>query len=415
MKHKLRLHLMGIVILVFCVSCGQSVKETVKPVNPGVASGQFKRVVIVPFADLTPASSLQDHCRRNVLVLESLQDALYQAGFVSAAEEDVVQYLMDRGIIQASTGGPAPYRTAHLEQELQENWSDHMKQEIENEIYQDMISSRPIKKQAQKQIALNTQALKELGNAFGADYIVRGRIVEFRTDHQDSLNPMRTGLIPFVFKSGQRTLFGVAESEEYENIDMDAIEDYDRMRHLFWGAGRFMTGLIGEKQGQIPGATVQVRVLVQDAGTGDVLWLNRAEACAMPRSAFADPNAELLVAKSIYQAVNSLVTDFAAAVSSGRIARTEKKVSLPELEQESKVEAFEVEAAAEKAERSALVAKESAQQAKASAADAKVFAKQSEGAASEAKKASGEAKNAVKRASEATNKSEKIFEKIIAK
>ena len=76
MKHKLRLHLVGILILVFCVSCGQSVTETIKPAVPA-ASGQFMRVVIVPFADYTTASSLSEHCRRNALVLEYLQLFFY--------------------------------------------------------------------------------------------------------------------------------------------------------------------------------------------------------------------------------------------------------------------------------------------------------------------------------------------------
>jgi len=417
MKHQFKLHLMGILILVFCVSCGQSVKETVKPVTPGAAGDQFKRVVIVPFADHTPASSLQDHCRRNVLVLESLQDAFYRAGFISAAEEDVVKYLMGRGVIQASNPDSAAYRTASLEQELRENWSNEMKEELEEVIYHQMTSGSS-GNQTQSPIALSSQILKDMGNAFGADYIVRGRIIEFRSDQVDSFNPIRTGIIPFVFKSGQRTIFGMAESEGYEKVDMDAIEDYDRLRNLFWGAGRFLTGLIGEKQGQVPGATVQLRVLVQDVETGDVLWLNRAEACAIPRTAFADPDAVQLFAKSIDQAANSLVNDFASALASGSIAVTRKKLAATDTEAESKIEDFAAEIAAEKAERSALEAKESAQEAKDAAADAKTAAQEAGEAkvfAKQAEDSAAEAKDAVKKASEATKKSEKIFEKIIAK
>jgi hypothetical protein len=415
MKRKLRLHLIGIVILVFCVSCGQSVKETVKPVTPGTASDQFKRVVIVPFADHTPASSLQDHCRRNVLVLEALQDALFQAGFISAAEEDVVEYLMNQGVIQAPQGS-ASYRTAAVERELQEGWSGEMKEELEEVIYQEITTGSSEGKQ--KPIALNTQILKEMGNAFGADYIVRGRIIEFGADQKDSFNPLRTGLVPFVFKSGQRTVFGVAESEGYENIDMEAIEEYDRMRAMLWGAGGFLTGLIGEKQGRVRGATVQIRVLVQDARTGEVIWLNRAEACAAPSSAFAEQAPDLLIAKAIDKAVNSLVGDFVSAYNTGRVAKTAKRVSAPESETASKVDTLMVDAAAEKAERSAQEAKESALQAEDAAAEARAAAKEAGEAkvfAQQAEDSAAEAKNAVKKASEATSKSEKIFEKIIAK
>lgn len=390
MKHKLRLHLIGIVILLFCVSCGQSIKETVKPVIPEAASGQFKRVVIVPFADHTQASSLYDHCRRNALVLEAVQDALYKTGFISAAEEDVVQYLMEQQVIQVSSSDSAPSGIANLEREMHGGWSDQMKEEIEEIIFQEITSSRAEKNQTQKPVALNHQLLKELGNTFGADYIVRGRIIEFRPDQKDSFNPLSTGIIPFVFKSGQRTIFGVAESEGYEKVDMDAIENYDRLRAMGWGAGGFVTGLIGDKQGRVSRATVQIRVLVQDARTGQVIWLNRAEACAAPSSAFAEQKPELLFGPAIDQAVNSLIGDFAAALNSGRIAAMEKKVSAPEVEKGPEV----TEGASEEAERSAMEARESARQ---------------------AEEAAAQAKEAVERAREASDKSEKVFEKIIEK
>jgi len=423
MKHKLRLHLVGILILVFCVSCGQSVTETIKPAVPA-ASGQFMRVVIVPFADHTPASSLSDHCRRNVLVLEYLQDALYQAGFISAPEEDVVQYLVDRGVIHAARGNSGSSGTAQLEKELAEGWSDDMKDEIKNVIAE-------TRKQyggggEQKSIALDTKTLTSLGNAFHADFIVRGRIVEFNTAQIDSFNPLRTGLIPFVFKSGQRATLGMAETEMYEYVDKDSDVNYDLMRNFFWGAGGFLTGLIGEKQGRVPGATVQIRALVQDARTGDVVWLNRAEACSLPRSAFSDPATDRLFAKAIDRAVKSLVDDFANAYASGRTATSARVSAVSEESAEgSEIEAFAVEVAAERAERSAKEAKESAEQAEAAAGEAKEsalktgeakeFAQNAEAAAAEAQKASGDAKDAVKRASEASVKSEKIFKKIIAK
>jgi len=358
------------------------------------------RVVIVPFADYTSASSLSDHCRRNALVLEYLQDALYEAGFISAPEEDVVQYLVDRGVIYAAQGKSDFSGTALLEKELAADWSDQMKEEIQDVIDQTRKQDRG--NRDQRSIALDRKTLTDLGNAFRADYIVRGRIVEFNTAQIDSFNPLRTGIIPFVFKSGQRATLGMAESEMYEFFDMDSVKEYESLRHMLWGAGGFLTGLIGDEQGRVPGGTVQIRALVQDAKTGDVVWLNRAEACSLPRSAFSDPATDRLFAKAIDKAVNSLVDDFANAYASGRIATSARVPAVSEASAEgSGIEAFAVEVAAEKAERSAKEAKE--------------FAQNAEAAAAEAQKASGDAKDAVKKASEASVKSEKIFEKIIAK
>ena len=409
MKRQFKLHLMGILILVFCVSCGQSVKETIKPVVPGAASDQFERVAIVPFADHTSASSLSNHCRRNTLVTEALQDALYGAGYISVAQEDVVQYLIDTGVIYPSSGISDSSGTAAIERELSGEWSDQMKEELEDVISQTNRQTQGTNDR--KTIALDRKTLTNMGSVLNADYIVRGRIIEYRTDQIDTFNPVRAGIVPVVFKSGQRTTLGMAESELYEYVDEESLIDYDSMRDMIWGAGGFVTGLIGEKQGRVPGTTVQIRVLVQDAKTGDVVWLNRAEASAIPRSAYADPDTDFLFSKAIERAVNSLVDDFANAAASGRFARTEKERSTSETEQETGVDAFAAEMAAEKAERSAREAKDAADEARGyaqQAGEAKGYAEQAENAA-------GEAKDAVKRASAASVKSEKIFKKIIAK
>ena len=377
MKRKLSLGLIGIFFLVLCVSCGQTVKETIKPVVP--AGGQFTRVVIVPFADHTPESSLYDHCRRNTLVLEALQDALYQAGFIPAAQEDLVKHMVDKGVIKEFSGGSDTY---FLDKELQGSWSDEMKEEMGEVIYQEIISNKSGGYQANRPVAMDRETLQDLGSAFGADYVIRGRIIEFGTDQQDTFNPIRTGLIPFVFKSTLRTGFGVAETETYDfiEVDKDEIKDYDIVRDWFWGGGAFVTGLIGEKQGQVPGATVQIRLLVQDARTGNVLWLNRAETCTIPRTAYADPDTNQLIKKSIEQAVNSLVSDFASAEASGRLATSVKKI----------------QPAGE-----AVVSDDEAAQA--------------ERAAIEAKEAAARAEEAARKASEATSRSEKIFKKALNK
>ena len=377
MKRKLSLGLIGIFFLVLCVSCGQTVKETIKPVVP--AGGQFTRVVIVPFADHTPESSLYDHCRRNTLVLEALQDALYQAGFIPAAQEDLVKHMVDKGVIREFSGGSDTY---FLDKELQGSWSDEMKEEMGEVIYQEIISNKSGGYQANRPVAMDRETLQDLGSAFGADYVIRGRIIEFGTDQQDTFNPIRTGLIPFVFKSSLRTGFGVAETETYDfiEVDKDEIKDYDIVRDWFWGGGAFVTGLIGEKQGQVPGATVQIRLLVQDARTGNVLWLNRAETCSIPRTAYADPDTNQLIKKSIEQAVNSLVSDFASAEASGRLATSVKKI-------QPAGEAVVSDDAAAQAERAAI----------------------------EAKEAADKAEEAARKASEATSRSEKIFKKALNK
>jgi hypothetical protein len=277
-----------------------------------------------------------------------------------------------------------------------------MKDVFQDEIYQAMRSAASDNNQ--EAIALDREFLQNMGQDFGTDYVVRGRIIEFGTDQKDSFNPVRTGMIPFVFKSSKRTIFGVAESETYENIDVDQdlMEGYDRMRGFGWGAGQFVTGLIGDKEGRVNGATVQVRLLVQDAKTGEVVWLNRAEACSTPNSAFADQEPDTLIAKAIDQVISSLVADFASAFHSGRIAETGQVAE----KEEAPIIA---EPVTEKMDdRYSQEAKDAAEKAVKAADESKMYAQ-------DAEKAAAEAKDSVKQASEASRKSEKIFEKIITK
>jgi hypothetical protein len=365
------------------------------------------------------------------LVLEALQDALYQVGFIPAPQEDVVQYLLDRGVIQASSGGSAG--TASLEQELRENWSDEMKEVIEKEIYQHMTSNQS--RGDQKHIAVDSQMLRDFGNVFGADYVVRGRIIEFRLGREDTFNPLKTHFIPFVFKSGKRTIFGITDSDAYEAIDKAALggtlrqivsrtdspssvslftvdrvfdmEDVEAVDAVGLGAGGFATGLV-ERTGRVPKATVQLRVLVQDARTGKVIWLNRAEVSTTPQTAYAKHDRYALFATAIGEAVQSLVRDFAGALASGTVAGMDTVEAAVAEEGAEAAEAEEVTA-------EVVAAEEAAAEAKKAAGKAKESARLAEEAAAQAIKASGEAEEAVQKADKASVKTERIFEKIIAK
>lgn len=425
MKCILKLHLVGILILVFCVACGHSVKQTVEPVIPTTAGDQFKRVVILPFADFTPvphngfapgSSFYNDYYRRNALIIDAFQGALYRDGFLPAApQEDIQKYLLDQGIIK----GASISSISSLQDELQENWSDQMKEEIGS-----VISHEESRNQSQtpvKTVALNRQAVKSLGNAFGADYIVRGQVMEFRSDQVGTLNPLRTGIVPCILNSTHRTFGGIAEAEPYQQIDMDqdSADQYNRLRHMFFGLGALINPIIGEKGGRVPGSTVQISVLVHDAKTGDVVWFNRVETIAITRSAWADPDADLLFPKAIATSVNSLADDFTMALNSGRVPVShEKQTAVESTGEGSEIESFATEVAAERAEQSAREAGESAEQASQSADEARDYAQQAGEAkvyAQQAEDSAEEAKDAVKRASEASVKTEKIFKKIIAK
>ena len=405
MRIALKGFLVGISVLIFSVSCSQVAKETVSPVTTNPAGGQFKKVVILPFADYTDISSPYQHWRRNALVLEAMQDEFYRAGYISEVEEDVVQYLIDQGVIQSVDD--LWKGTAYLDRELDENWSEEMKEEIEGVIMQVMAAREARRKygQAQQLIALDTGMIKQIGENFGADYIVRGRIMEFRAAQEDTYNPFKTGIVSFIFKTGNRMSFGVSEAELYEMISKAgagaagaSVMAFQFTNHAWpvhttaWGAVGAGVGILAHKGGKVPDATVQVRVLVQDARTGEVIWLNRAETRVVPQTAFAEHDRNILFAKAINETARSLVDNFVTTLESGMLPEI-RYVTQEEVDIRAK-EAFD--------------AKEAAEEAKKAAYKAKMAAEEAGDAASRAE----EAEEGAKKSSE---KSEKIFKKTTTK
>ena len=391
------------------------------PVIPEPADGRLKRVVILPFADYTSSFAAYGNWRMNVLVHEAVQDEFYRAGFIPAAEEGVSKFLTNKGVLKPTIEVSA--ETVSLQRELDAEWSNRLKTEFRKAMSQN-IAAQIKRGHIQKPNALDSQTIKEMANTFGADYIIRGRVIDFRIAHQDTFNPFKTGILPVVLKVGQRTVFGLAETETYETIDREAIDraferakaddtdlrypwptsiDYKRLNAMVWGGGGLITGALGQKQGLVPEATVQLRMLVQDALTGEIVWLNRAEVRTSPMSVWEKDDRDGLFATSLKKTVKSLVDNFVATLESGGIAKIDRQglTIAAEMIKVSKKEASEAREAAAEARKAAAKANESA--------------KQSKNAVDQAGIASSEARDAAHDAQAASGKSEKIFLKIIKK
>ncbi|MFC1884318.1 hypothetical protein ACFL2O_06085 [Thermodesulfobacteriota bacterium] len=405
MRIALRIVLLGVVLLL-SLSCAQVARETVSPVTPSPADGQVKKVVILPFADYTEVTSPYRHWRRNTLVLEAIQDEFYRAGYISEVEEDVVRYLISQGVINSAD--EIWKDTASLDREMDENWSEEMKEEIQRVILEAVAAKEARKKYgaSQQLIALDTEMIKRIGSVFGADYIVRGRIVEFRSGQEDTYNPFKTGIVSFIFKTGNRMSFGHSEADLYEMISKAgagaagaSVMAFQFTNHAWpvhtaaWGAVGAGVGYLAHKGGRVPDATVQVRALVQDARTGEVIWSNRAETRTVPLTAFAEQDRNILFAKSIHETAKSLVENFVTTLETGMVPEIRRVVSQEEIEMKAK-EAHELQEAAEEAKKAAYKAKMAAEEAEDSAVRAE------------------EAEDGARKSSE---KSEKIFKKTTKK
>jgi len=363
---KLKYIALVIVMVLMSAACGQVTKETVSPVPTDKIKSSGKRVVIMPFADYTPDSSPEFFWRRNLLVNESLEDEFARYGLMTALSEDVVDYLLGEHIIEPPEifFADTPNNNYMRSEVDSGEWSTAMMDELKYAITRnDELEKKDKKRQAMAggsqgsslHISLNSDEVSKIGDFFGADYIVRGRLIEFEKGvAKDDFNPFHVGMLPFFFNSSQRLLFGLAKSENYELMDKMAIggilgavagnankntpfsdskksttsghplfgstvtktSDYHALNTALWGVAGASAAYLAHNGGKVPRAVVQIRIMVQDAHTGRLVWSNRSEVEVIPESMYAEQDYRKLIAKAIRRATSSLVRSFISTVES---------------------------------------------------------------------------------------------------
>jgi outer membrane protein OmpA-like peptidoglycan-associated protein len=172
---------------------------------------------------------------------------------------------------------------------------------------------------------LTPQEVVKIGRHFSADYIVRGRIIQYKDRQDPSWNPAKKGVITFVTGVTSKLAFGQAESEKYDEwnntlagasnaASISALTN-DHLSHVIgWGSAGAVLGNLAHHSGKIPQAVVQLRIWVQDAYTGNVVWTNRIDVKVSPESVLADYQYDALFEKATEQAISTLVDDFAQAI-----------------------------------------------------------------------------------------------------
>jgi hypothetical protein len=361
---KLQVLIPIMLVFTFLTACGTVTVDSVHPVVRTADLGKEKTIVILPFADYTPADTPAAYWRRNMLIMEALQDEIIRFGYAPSLTEDVIAYLSSQNIIQPDAEFQEDSTAnAVLKAELAKDWSDSMKLEIAKALQSNLDTARQKSSTNQdarpKSIALDQDAIQKIGTTFNADYVVRGRIMVFQNGREDSFNPLQTGVLPFFFNFSSRTLFGIAESEKYEMIDKMAIggllgaafamddwpkndetitsmsEDHPRFggglitetvadtnfNRAVWGVAGAGLGYLAHQGGRVDNATVQLRMLVQDTKTGEIVWTNRAEAKTMTQSAYSKKDPDVLMARAIQQVCERLFDNFAATDTDRRIVR----------------------------------------------------------------------------------------------
>src|SRR5210317_301171 len=218
-----RFFLYGFLAL-FVSGCGSghSVTETLHiPDAPaaGYVCATDKTVVLLPFADYSSGDDVISVYERSRNVSESLTDKFVGKGFKLPIQEDVTQYLVDTNIIRL----PPQQGSSRLSKELDGEWSDMMKEEFEKWIEADKEQNRALSggagnpSNAPGVHGLNQTSISKIGRKFNADYIVRGRIIEYNLQKEHTWSMKKRGVLPFIMKGTTQAAFGFAQTEEYDN------------------------------------------------------------------------------------------------------------------------------------------------------------------------------------------------------
>jgi hypothetical protein len=334
-KFKYLLYLLSAVLV---MGCGQTVVETLYvPDAPDPnAPGNGQTIVVLPFADYTYADSLAGAYRRNLSISEAVTDRLVSNGFGLAIQEDVFGYLVAEKIISV-----APYdehNTTSLSEELNNEWSDVMKNQLRGYIQNQKMHSGKTVSESPGVHALNQAAVAKMGRKFNADYIVRGRILEFKTREEHTWAPWKKGLLPFITGTTSQAMNGFARSDTYDEwgqmlaggtwgallgnaagvpFNPDSGNTLFGMsgtmsNTVFWGAAGMVAGNMAKNGGKVDQAVVQLRIWVQEASTGNLVWTNRVDVKVSPESIMAESQYDALFDQAIQKGVNTLIDNFVA-------------------------------------------------------------------------------------------------------
>jgi len=306
------LKLFGIgVFIFFLISCRQmSYFETARPTLPGPDNRMPKKVVIMPFADYSPYSSLYGYLQRNVFLMESLNENLFNEGLIPALNEDVVKYLFMRGIIRDRSSEGISSETISMLNYMEGGWSNDLKRAIGDEVRNNMLISGKRLKNAgiTDSVALDGGMVRRLGKTFGASYIIRGRIVEFGSGKKDAFHPSKTGALSFFFKLGHKAMFGVARSDTYEEFEGFTLSNPMDMAY----AENSGTSAKGDRiLSSFVDPVVRLLMIVQDASSGMVIFSDIIDVSSV--SIFGDSkeqDRDEVVAQSIHKGVKKLISGF---------------------------------------------------------------------------------------------------------
>lgn len=330
--NRLKCLLIGILAMSLA-GCGQTVIETLNvpnAVSPD-APGKGMTAMIMPFADYSYGDSLASAHRRNLKVTETLTDHLVANGFGLPVQEDVFFYLVDQNIINIVSYEET--KSNSLSNELSGDWSPQMKGHIRKYLAEQQSTGAKNVATSPGTHGLTTNTVAKMARKFNADYIVRGRILEYKTRQEATWAPWKKGILPFISGTTSQMLYGFAGSDQYDEMgmmvsgatigalaahgghypfDTDDIISGSAVtgNDIAWGLIGAGLGKMSYNAGRVDQAVVQMRIWVQEAASGNVVWTNRIQVQVSPESVFSDSQYDVLFDQAIEKGVSTLIDNF---------------------------------------------------------------------------------------------------------
>lgn len=347
--------------------CGEKMSVTVAPAStPAIGSTPSIRLAILPLADYTVGSSPDNALRRQVKLTSAIAHELAKRGIYTAVNEDVIQCLLDLGIISLKKKRRWSQVDDFLARERASGWTDAMYEELKSfAASTDVITEASMRKTSK--IGLDKAAIKNIGRELGVDFVLRGRIVEYEVRDKKSFNPLERGLLPVIFDVGSTSFFGVARSDKYDlwhELSIGALtgaiigpdighpfttkdKEVVKSTHprfsstvtktsggfkyaaglnsFFWGGTLAGAAYLASKGGKVPEAVVQIALALQETQTGRVLWANRVEIAIQPESIWSDAGERVQMDHAVEAAASLLVASlYQAMTSTGKVSTPRK-------------------------------------------------------------------------------------------
>ncbi len=205
MSHrKLRASLPALLLMFLVCGCGQKVTQPVAPIATTLGPDTAKAVIVLlPFADYSSGERVDNPLRRQIKIHESLAYRLVQYGYYTPVEEDVMQYLSDMGVsIAGPTAGLDDAARRTVEREMVAGWSESMKSKI-NDMIQENEQDNATIPGLRNDVGLNSSVLRNIGRHFDANYVLRGRIIEYSFSKNRKTATVELGLVLQDVKSGK--------------------------------------------------------------------------------------------------------------------------------------------------------------------------------------------------------------------